>query len=259
MTWILPGLLIAMSPKYQQWICVSGMPYLPVFVQYFGVAILFVGLLLWLSRQNWRRGSQASLALAGMFLVTSGITFDTNQHNIDVWQAHYQVPARWNMEAALQAGVADEVPAGATIITAAWRCWLFSGPPQASRLFAQHMLRKVNVVNGDPGPSCNAGLEVQLTEQSGKLPLPEFVIGEYSNDRCGYVMLAPLEWLGDGPRARRYAMRRFRLFVRGEEQLASGYGMADEVQACAYDDVATNRRLRICAPICKLSIAARIG
>jgi hypothetical protein len=217
MAWILPGFPIAFSAKYQNWVHFAGIGYLPVYVQYLGVALLVVAGLLWLAAKYPRCRRQLALALVAANASVAMIQFDTNRNVVDMLEASVDSGGRMNMEAALSAGVADLVPEGATIITTQWHPWLFDGPPLSSGLFTQFLRRRVYVVNRDPGPHKARPLSRQLLDkQLTRLTAPSFVTVERTLDRkSGYVLVGALEPASNGSEHEKLGTRVFRLFVRG--------------------------------------------
>jgi hypothetical protein len=114
--WALPGLLTSLTPKYQDALT-PGLGYLPVYVQYYGVGLLLLaGASSVCRRLSHRPGlarSAAVVAAAAVALVAA----HTYAANAAV--AEYLAPLRQvreNVEAALEAGLIDGVPDGATLL-----------------------------------------------------------------------------------------------------------------------------------------------
>ena len=150
--WVVPAIPIAASFKYQRWIRHVGVGYLPVYLQYAGVAMLGVPVIAWCST-HWPRGrTSLAAALIAANACIACITFDTNRRVIYVSQVGSECDSRRNMEQALKAGVANEVPDGATIMTTNWHPWLFDGPPATSHFFTQCTHRKLHAGIWPLGP-----------------------------------------------------------------------------------------------------------
>lgn len=238
MAWIFPGLPIAFSSKYQDWIQHAGMGYLPVYAQYFGVGMLAAAAVAWLAAKSRRTATAVLIAVNACVAL---ITFDTNRSVVHIMDAKYETRARENVEAALAAGVCGHVPDGATIVTTRWRPWLFDGPPLSSSLFTQFVERRVHVVNADLGKYTRT-----LGEQLAGLDRPSFVAVEKMLGRqSGYMCVAPLEIVPeslarvptDGSEQpgvlRECGIRSFRLYLRGKQALgAAGSPRENNGGAC---------------------------
>lgn len=209
MTWILPALPIAFSSKYHQWVSDPGLGYLPVYVQYFGVAMLAVVAMSWLAgAERWRRPLAAGLLAANGCVAL--VTCDTNRHVVEMTDRAGEIAARRNLEVALSAGVCDMVPEGSTLLTTRWRTWMFGGPPYSSALFTQMLGRRVQVVSQQSGPPGRP-----LREQLAKVPTPTFAVFEHTMDgRTGFVIVGRLEPAADGADAGQ-TVRTVRIFLRG--------------------------------------------
>ncbi len=212
MVWVLPGLPISASPKYQA--CVQvGLGYLPVYVQYCGVALIMVAGLLWFA--NRVPAHRAKLALA-IILANVGValfSFDTNRHVIGVLEASPSIRERRIVETALGSGLGDQIPDGATVLTTKGTTLgvLRSGPPVSSSFVSQHLKRKVNAVSGVRWPG-----ERSLNVQLDGLPLPTFILRCHSEDgHSGYVLLGTIDTDIENLDEENFGMRTFRIFVRG--------------------------------------------
>ncbi len=136
--------------------------------------MLVVAVLLSLAAKYPRHRHHLVLALVAANACVAMIQFDTNRNVVEMLEASVDSRGRRNMEVALSVGVADLVPAGATIMTTTWHAWLFDGPPLSSGLFTQFLRRRVYVVNHDLGPHKLRSLSQQLT----RLKAPSFVTVE---------------------------------------------------------------------------------
>jgi hypothetical protein len=115
--WVLPGLLISLSPKYQKELR-PGLGYLPVYIQYFGVGLLIALVLVWLVRGFAQKRLFATIAIgagAVAIAVVASITFDANRRVAKAWSRPWFYD-RLNIEKALQAGLVNSVPDGATVL-----------------------------------------------------------------------------------------------------------------------------------------------
>lgn len=203
--WLLPGLAIAVSHTYQELVH-FGLGYLPVYLQYFGAALVGLAGWLWVI-ERW--GRWAGAALVGPGLLVALVTFDVNRHVVETFEATPTAHERRLLEAALDAGLADGVPQGATILTNRFHSFLGDGPPESSGFFSTHLGRTVHAVSGRNFPNQRT-VEAQLAG----IPAPTFIL----NDECigdgGYVVLSPShEGPGDGGTAT--AAGDVRIFLHG--------------------------------------------
>jgi hypothetical protein len=214
--WIAPALFLAVWPLYQD-AAHGGLGFRPVYVQYFGVALLvvsglhgFAGAL----KKHWRRRAGClSLASAAV----AALTFASNQSAIERWGINVDYDMRLTLEAAFSAGLGDDVPAESTTMVTTWRSWLDLNRPEISTAFFSHCLRrKVDVINATPGT-----LPPTFQSDLAKRPGPFYAICEHCpNDRSGWVILSQVDDLGEafgqsGPLEHTpLRTRRFRVFVR---------------------------------------------
>lgn len=115
--WILPALLVCLSPRYQHEIF-WGVGQLPVYMEYYGVGLLLAltvaGCAAWLAR--WAILSRvgaltASLAVASALSLTGHIN-----HNVAKKWSPGWYDERVLFESALHSGLAERVPDGATLL-----------------------------------------------------------------------------------------------------------------------------------------------
>lgn len=240
LTWFLPGVPISVSPKYQS--CVEvGIGYLPVYVQYIGVALLAVAGLLWLARQDQAVRRWLAPALAAASAAVALISFDTSRFVVDLLQSCPNVRERHIVEAALAAGLGDPIPAESTVLaTTGVGCGVLrAGPPVSSSFITQHLNRRVHAINGVAGPG-----ERSVEDQLEGVPQPTFVLAVNTSDgHSGYVLLGTIDPPQTGASATdepgheqaiaapNYAAREYRVFVRGTPKWPAGPMTAAEAAA----------------------------
>ncbi|HPG20999.1 MAG TPA: hypothetical protein PLG58_10435, partial [Flexilinea sp.] len=115
--WLLPGITIAMSARYQGQI-IPGLGYLPVYLEYFGVGILAICLAL----EGYRRIRPISLRSVLSLLIASslaiGFVFNSqnNRSVIELLNRSFLYP-RQAGERALRNGLVDFLPAEAQLVS----------------------------------------------------------------------------------------------------------------------------------------------
>jgi hypothetical protein len=132
---VLPGLSISLTERYQQEV-VFGRPYVPVYVQYFGMGLVLATAIRGVSRR-WpvvKFGLVARLGLAAAVALTTAVTFQANRitaltivampgspefnkNYSDFMGGQWHYP-RLNVEAALHSGLLDPVPEGSRLLLA---------------------------------------------------------------------------------------------------------------------------------------------
>ncbi len=128
---ILPAIMISLSSRYQGEIAL-GKSYIPVFVQYFGVAILLTALARTLARGFPTRGAALwlRLALAAFLGCATAVTYRSNvafvesllappgspDFNVEAYYMGAWHQDRLNLEAAMHAGLLDPVPPHARLL-----------------------------------------------------------------------------------------------------------------------------------------------
>jgi hypothetical protein len=216
--WLLPASLIAVSQKYQQelrW----GEGYLPVYVQYFGVILVALGLLMrWRggvifspSGRHWR--SVACAVLASCLLV------NIHDNRLVVEQANIELHYRRSaLVEALSRGILAEVPEGATLViadrysynprpgvTSPLRGWSRAFRWKNAALVLQFSGKRLRVVEEEAVtsklPAADAPKETFLLE-----------IRSYPDqlkEKRGYVVLSEVVRIAAGPSGEvRFALRR---------------------------------------------------
>ncbi len=115
--WLLPGITIAMSARYQGQI-IPGLGYLPVYLEYFGVGIVAICLAL----EGYRRIRPISLRPVLSLLIASGLAIgfvfnsQNNRSVIELLNRSFLYP-RLAGERALRNGLADFLPAEAQLVS----------------------------------------------------------------------------------------------------------------------------------------------
>ncbi len=138
---VVPGVMTSMTARYQQEVT-FGMSYVPVYTQYFGVALVLASVI-WYVLARWAgRGVPAwcgRVAVAVAVGLTTAVTYRANRDtavslisppgsphfnplaSLYQGQWHYQ---RLNLELALQSGLMDEVPEHSTLrVSHAYPTW----------------------------------------------------------------------------------------------------------------------------------------
>jgi hypothetical protein len=211
MIWILPGMAIAASPKYQTFV-LAGIGYLPVYVQYCGVPLVAVAGLLWLIGRYPDRRARLAFAVILTSAWVALITFDTNRDVVDR-SASLTSNCRGQQlfEAALSAGLADDIPEGATVITAGAESipLLDIGPPLSSAYITQQLQRKINSISDAGGPGTRS-----LGDQLAGLKPAAFVLSVHCvNDQSGFVIVGSIDPNIADPDVAQRSARNFRVFL----------------------------------------------
>jgi hypothetical protein len=154
---VLPNVLIALSARYQGEVF-WGVGYLPVYVSYFGVALLVVagvgGAFSWARPLPWAKivFAASAVALAGMAVGVAVLDYQNNALDVEYVNRQYLYPRDVNA-AAIERGVFQDLPVGARLIVGTQpRSW-------ANKLFFEsHTGKRLAVVScGDPTPSLPSG------------------------------------------------------------------------------------------------------
>lgn len=119
---VLPGTLISLSPRWQTelfW----GISYLPVYISYFGIAMLAAALVLAAAerRPRWLT-PWVALGLAMAIAAVGTTTYHDNRMVIDAWNDGWKFPREAEM-AGLRAGTLDALPDGATVVVGTPHSW----------------------------------------------------------------------------------------------------------------------------------------
>jgi hypothetical protein len=132
---VLPGLSISLTERYQREVSFGGTPYLPVYIQYFGMGLVLATALRGVAR-GWplaRSARVARLGLAAAVALTTVVTFQANRITATTLMAMpgsrdfnpgaaamdgvWYYP-RLNLQAALHSGLLDPIPDGSRLLLA---------------------------------------------------------------------------------------------------------------------------------------------
>lgn len=115
---LLPGLLLSLSPKYQQEITM-GVGYLPVFVSYFGVSLMIVALLILMSQTVSRFDNRlftfVIIVFAFFFSLMVTINYINNSVVVEKQDNSFLYP-RALMESGLHNGIFKQVSSGSFLL-----------------------------------------------------------------------------------------------------------------------------------------------
>jgi hypothetical protein len=122
---ILPGVLVALSPKYQHELS-WGTGYLPVYISYFGVMIIAICAIYKIYEKiyinNKKHVFSISLVFALIFSLTGSITYASNVSTFDELNNEWLYP-RMIIENSLKDGLFKFVPDGAVLLTDPSHIW----------------------------------------------------------------------------------------------------------------------------------------
>jgi len=186
--WILPGFLIALSPKYQAVVAI-GLGYLPVFLQYFGLATLSIAAALWARARLPQRWPALARGLVALNACVALVTFETNATVGRRTNRDPSLMAMGLVEEALDAGLCDVVPDGATIWSALPHPWMGGGADLAGGHYSKTLGRLVYGLIGEPSPGWLA-----RRLRPGSIPPPTFVMTDLRPETdWGYAVLGFVE------------------------------------------------------------------
>ncbi|MBQ6510206.1 MAG: hypothetical protein IJI07_12090 [Flexilinea sp.] len=115
---ILPTLTVALSQRYQGQL-MAGLGYLPVYIQYYGIAVLFLSLTLYLKRNTVVR----ALCLSA-FAVILLLNLQNNRAVTEIMNRSFYDPRNAG-EAALRGGILDFLPEDAVLVSVNSRLYLW--------------------------------------------------------------------------------------------------------------------------------------
>src|SRR5262249_36305586 len=124
--WVLPAVLVALSPKYQHELTL-GVGHITGYVQYYGGGLLLAQGISWLAVNYLRtRGAAGLIGVAGVSLglaILCTLTYDANLQ-VARYRSRPWFYDRVGLEVALDAGLAESVPVQATLILENSQEWL---------------------------------------------------------------------------------------------------------------------------------------
>jgi hypothetical protein len=216
--WFLPALLVCSSYQYQgqiRW----GMPQISVYIEHFGAGLIIASGIAWgvvrlASRKGWLfvYTGIISALLSGVLAITNQANREVTRYFSNPW--HDQ---RLNLEAALKAGIAEEIPDHSTVIVQHRYPWwhdLF-----VAYFYYQNAGKKLHFAWIPPGnPDLLPGREIAigLTDNTPPNGLAFALLDGVADRELGYVLLGLSNGLApasDG--VPRKAMIAARLFVHG--------------------------------------------
>ena len=218
--WILPGVPIALSPKYQEAVGL-GLGYLPVFLQYFGVALLAIVFVLWARERAPRLWPQLVWGIVAFNALVAMVTFDANATVAARMDAEPMIKSMSLVESACHEGLFDAAPTGSTIWSVQAHGWMCGGPDRAGGHLSKTLGRLMYGLIGVPSPDW---LVRRFTPDS--IPAPTFVMNDlWPNLDWAYVVLGAvdpeenaalnLRMSAGDTSADAYPIRSFRLFLSG--------------------------------------------
>ncbi|MEW4570911.1 hypothetical protein AB1L88_23840 [Tautonia sp. JC769] len=235
---VLPGLTTSVCQKYQE-LVTPGTGYVPVYIQYYGVGLVLASGMGALATRWGRAGSRSRLVLRGAMAMTLAGAIGVSYRAIDATcealvsppgSAHFNETAfrmeggwhhaRVNLEAALRAGLLEEVPEYSHLYPAneyaPWHSTVFS-------LFFYAMNAEKILAVMPPsfvdGSSASAGAHQTLLNQKPMMAGSRYRIADTCfGPRSGYVLVWPE---GDGADRQGAPAR---LFVRYPEAHRDGAG-----------------------------------
>ena len=142
--WLLPGLVISLSSKYQQDL-VPGLAYIPVLFSYFGMGIVLYELLVLIGRGFKPRMLRLLLGGAGCMILL--LTLQDNRHVSGMLDDWFLYPRKAGEEA-LQAGILGDHAAGTVISAVPYSLWEHGWlrEPYQEKFYSLNARRPVNAV-----------------------------------------------------------------------------------------------------------------
>ena len=144
MLWLLPGLVISLSSKYQQDL-VPGLAYIPVLFSYFGMGIVLYELLALIGRGFKPRTLRLLLGGAGCMILL--LTLQDNRHVSGMLDDWFLYPRKAGEEA-LQAGILGDHAAGTVISAVPYSLWEHGWlrEPYQKKFYSLNARRPINAV-----------------------------------------------------------------------------------------------------------------
>ena len=142
--WLLPGLVISLSSKYQQDL-VPGLAYIPVLFSYFGMGIVLYELLALIGRVFKPRTLRLMLGGAGCMILL--LTLQDNRHVSRMLDDWFLYPRKVGEEA-LQSGILGDHAAGTVISAVPYSLWEHGWlrEPYQEKFYSLNARRPVNAV-----------------------------------------------------------------------------------------------------------------
>lgn len=189
---LLPTVLISLSPKYQSEVY-WGVGYLPVYISYFGVALLICTGLAALMSLVRRRLTGVSLyvaigvAAALLLGFASVADYQNNRVDVEYWNRGAWYP-RTIMTTAMQRGLFEGVPAGARVVVSGYTPW-------DSKAFYDGLSgRPVKDVVSNTATDTVA----VLTKSAARSDSPSGTVYTFPQDSNQYVVAHMAGWIGNG-------------------------------------------------------------
>ena len=144
MLWLLPGLVISLSSKYQQDL-VPGLAYIPVLFSYFGMGIMLYEVFALIGKFFKPRTLRLLLGGAGCMILL--LTLQDNRHISAMLDDWFLYPRKAGEEA-LQAGILGEHTAGTVISAVPYSLWEHGWlrEPYQEKFYSLNARRPVNAV-----------------------------------------------------------------------------------------------------------------
>ncbi|OGO79869.1 MAG: hypothetical protein A2Y21_09050 [Clostridiales bacterium GWC2_40_7] len=177
---VVPGLMTSLSVKHQK--MHLGLGYLPVFLQYFGTALVLLSFVSWAltKTKNDISRERLSLALTGLFSVAYLINLQNNWSVVSAVNTQYLFP-RQVLEQALQNGLLLDVPQHSTLFIESANVW-------GNKYFVyQYSSKKLNVINAG---SVDAYRTETIDKASKHKVVGKYILKYHAKSlHNGYVML----------------------------------------------------------------------
>jgi hypothetical protein len=175
---ILPAMMICLSPKHQNGIL--GLPYLPVYIQYYGTALVLFGLYVWAEPYliRFKYGKALPVVLGVLFLYAHLVNLQNNRIVVGKIKESIKYP-RVLLGEALKNKLLDSVPEGAVIISENTRVW------DNAYFYFLNSNKKYTVVSE----------QEYLAQYTTHLPQPNVYVVRYQTvaQAAGYVCLGKVK------------------------------------------------------------------
>jgi hypothetical protein len=237
---VLPAVLVSVSIKYQK-VIEPGKGYIPVYIESYGVALLLATTIWGIFSRLLARGRGLGWCRIVVACLIAAVTAGTYRANARVAQAIVTPPGfpghnpatdvvlgcfhyhRLNLEAALRAGLVEDVPDGSIVYLAHEYPWWYERH-HAPFFFAMHASKNLRTIPlhdtffpGEP-PTKEAIL-------AAPSPIPPFLVRDVClSSNSGYVVLSDAADAGPArsPHDKGEAPRELRVFIRHPKLFAYG-------------------------------------